>query len=90
MRRPRTALAVRTLPGCAIPSTRGNWGGKVTVAPGGARVRRAAVSAAAPWVWGPLAGAAALQTGNFDHRLSRSGRTHTPISGSNANATRWS
>ena len=93
MRRLRAALAlaVLTLTGCATLSTRGNWGGNVTVAPGWARVRRAALSAVTdPWVWGPLAGAAALQAGNLDHRLSRWGRTHTPIFGSNANATRWS
>ncbi len=85
------ALGLLALAGCAtVPSSR-NWGQNVTVAPGWARVRRAVRSAASdPWVWGPLAGAAVLQVDNLDHRLSRWGRTHTPIFGSNANATRWS
>ena len=85
------ALGLLALAGCAtVPSSR-NWGQNVTVAPGWARVRRAVRSAASdPWVWGPLAGAAMLQVDNLDHRLSRWGRTHTPIFGSNSNATRWS
>ncbi len=85
---PLTALA---LTGCATLPGGPRWGQNVTIKPGWARVRRAAVSAATdPWVWGPLAGAAALQFGNFDHRISRWGRTHTPLFGSNANATSWS
>ncbi len=82
-----TALA---LAGCATLPNGGRWGGNVTVAPGWARIRAAAVRAATdPWVWGPLAGAAALQAGHFDHRLSRWGRTHHPVFGSEANATLW-
>ena len=38
-------------------------------------------------MWAPLAGAAALQVDNFDHRLSHWGRTHNPVFGSEANAT---
>ncbi len=54
-------------------------------------MRRAAWSAAIdPWVCGPLAGAAALQVDNLDHRVSHWGRTQTPIFGSNVNATCWS
>lgn len=84
-------LTILALAGCAtLPGAR-PWGQGVTVRPGWARVRRAAVSAVTdPWVWGPLAGAAVLQVDNFDHRISRWGRTHTPIFGSNANATSWS
>ena len=41
-------------------------------------------------MWAPLAGAAALQVDNFDHRLSHWGRTHNPVFGSEANATLWS
>ena len=85
------ALTALALAGCATLPNGHRWGGDVTVAPGWARVRSAAVSAAAdPWVWAPLAGAAALQMGNFDHRLSRWGRTHEPIFVSAASATRWS
>ncbi len=93
MRLARAALlpAALALAGCATPPGVRPWGENVTIRPGWARVRRAAAAAATdPWVWGPLAGAAALQVGNFDHRISRWGRTHTPVFGSNANATRWS
>lgn len=93
MRRLRAAvlLAVLTLTGCATLPEGGHWGQNVTVRPGWARVRRAAVSAITdPWVWSPLAGAAALQIGNLDHRISRWGRTHHPLFGSQANATLWS
>lgn len=84
-------LTALSLAGCAtIPNGR-RWGGHVTVAPGWARVRAAAVQAASdPWVWAPLAGAGVLQVGNFDHRLSHWGRTRNPIFGSEANATLWS
>ena len=94
MRRLRAVVllaALLALTGCATLPGGPRWGQNVTVRPGWARVRRAAVSAATdPWVWGPLAGAAVLQVDNLDHRISRWGRTHTPIFGSNANATRWS
>ncbi len=84
-------MGLLALAGCATAPGSRNWGQNVTVAPGWARVRRAAWSAATdPWVWGPLAGAAALQVDHFDHRVSHWGRTQTPIFGSNANATRWS
>lgn len=43
-----------------------------------------------PWVWAPLAGAAALQVGNADHRLSHWARTQTPLFGSQADAERLS
>ncbi|HVC30983.1 MAG TPA: phosphatase PAP2 family protein [Steroidobacteraceae bacterium] len=85
------ALTALSLAGCATLPDGHRWGGDVTVAPGWARVRSAAVSAATdPWVWAPLAGAAALQIGNVDHRISRWGRTHDPLFGSEANATLWS
>jgi membrane-associated phospholipid phosphatase len=91
---PRVRLAlpliVLALAGCTTLPSR-NWGQNVTVAPGWARVGQAAVCAVSdPWVWGPLAGAGVLQVGNLDHRISRWGRTHTPVFGSNANATSWS
>lgn len=83
-------LIVLALSGCTTLPSR-NWGQNVTAAPGWARVGRAAVSAVRdPWVWGPLAGATVLQAGNLDHRISRWGRTHTPVFGSNADATSWS
>jgi membrane-associated phospholipid phosphatase len=93
MRAARAAavLMALSLAGCATLPDGHRWGGNVTITPGWARVRAAALQAATdPWVWAPLAGAAALQVDNFDHRLSRWGRTHNPIFGSEANATLWS
>lgn len=86
-----SCLATASLGGCATLPNGHRWGAGVTLSPGWARVRAAAVSAISdPWVWGPLAGATVLQAGNFDHRLSRWGRSHDPVFGSQANATRWS
>jgi PAP2 superfamily len=84
-------LAALAVAGCAsLPNGHG-WGEDVTLSPGWARVRASAAKAISdPWVWGPLAGAAALQVDDFDHRLSHWGRTHNPIFGSEANATLWS
>ena len=84
-------LATASLSGCATLPNGHRWGADVTLSPGWARVRASALRAITdPWVWGPLAGAAVLQTDDFDHRLSRWGRTHDPVFGSEANATRWS
>jgi membrane-associated phospholipid phosphatase len=85
------ALTALSLAGCAALPDGRRWGGDVTLTPGWARARAAAIHAATdPWVWAPLAGAAALQIGHFDHRISRWGRTHDPVFGSEANATLWS
>jgi membrane-associated phospholipid phosphatase len=85
------ALAALSLAGCATLPNGDRWGSDVTLAPGWARARAAAVHAATdPWVWAPIAGAAALQIDNFDHRLSRWGRSRHPLFGSESNATRWS
>lgn len=84
-------LTALSLAGCATLPDGHRWGGDATLAPGWARVRAAAVGAATdPWVWAPLAGAAALQVDNLDHRVSHWGRTRNPIFGSEANATVWS
>jgi membrane-associated phospholipid phosphatase len=84
-------FAALAIAGCAsLPNGHG-WGQDGTIAPGWARVRASAVRAVTdPWVWAPLAGAAALQVDGFDHRLSHWGRTRNPIFGSQADATRWS
>lgn len=80
-----------SLSGCAALPNGHRWGADVTISPGWARIRASAIEAATdPWVWGPLAGAAVLQAGDFDHRLSHWGRTHVPVFGSVANATLWS
>jgi membrane-associated phospholipid phosphatase len=83
--------AALLLAACATPPDGDRWGAHVTIAPGWAQVRAAAIRAGKdPWVWAPLAGAAALQAGNLDHRISRWSRTHSPVFGSEANATLWS
>lgn len=80
-----------SLAGCGTLPNGDRWGDDVTLTPGWARARAAAVDAATdPWVWAPVAGAAALQIGGFDHRLSRWGRARNPIFGSESNATLWS
>lgn len=67
------------------------WGREVTASPGWTRFAAAARDAAAdPWVWAPLAGAAALQIDDADHRISRWACDHRPIFGSVENATNWS
>jgi membrane-associated phospholipid phosphatase len=50
----------------------------------------AADAARDPWVWAPLAGAAALQVGDADRRISRWAMRETPLFGSAANADRTS
>src|SRR5579862_6414827 len=90
--RPAVAIGLAvSLAGCATLPNGERWGGDVTLTPGWARARAAAVHAATdPWVWAPVAGAAALQIDGFDHRLSRWGRNRNPIFGSESNATLWS
>ena len=77
--------------GCAsLPGTR-RWGEDATIAPGWEHVRDAAVEAARdPWVWAPLAGAAALQIDNWDQQVSDWARRETPLFGSRENAESWS
>jgi len=79
------------LGGCStLPSGRG-WGADATIRPGWDRVREAAVSAARdPWVWVPLAGAAAFQVDDFDRRTSDWARENTPVFGSTTRAEQWS
>lgn len=85
------AAAAVALAGCAtLPSGRG-WGADATIRPGWERVREAAVTSVRdPWVWAPVAGAAAFQFGSFDRRVSDWARENTPIYGSTTNAERWS
>ena len=80
-----------TLAGCGtLPSGHG-WGEDATWRPGWERVRDSAVNAARdPWVWAPLAGAAAMQIDDFDERTADWAREHTPVFGSQRNAEQWS
>ncbi len=79
------------LAGCATLPTGRTWGEDSTVQPGWQRVGRAALAAVtAPGFWLPLAGAAALQIDNWDHRVSSWARRETPVFGSEQNASEWS
>lgn len=84
-------LTCVALGGCqSLPHDR-LWGRDVTPAPGWTPFLAAAREAAAdPWVWAPLAGAAALQIDDADHRVSRWARDHRPVFGSVDTATTWS
>lgn len=77
--------------GCAtLPSGRG-WGEDATIRPGWDRVRAAAVTTVRdPWVWAPLAGAAAFQFASLDRRTSDWARENTPVFGSTSGAEQWS
>lgn len=91
LRRSAFLLICSALCGCqSLPHDR-LWGREVTPAPGWARFAAAARDAVTdPWVWAPLAGAAALQLDDADHRLSRWARDHQPVFGSVDDATNWS
>ena len=67
------------------------WGQNVTLSPGWNKVRSAAVAAARDsWVWAPLLGAAGLQVGNWDRKVSTWARRETPLFGSAEHAATWS
>jgi hypothetical protein len=77
--------------GCATLPNGTAWGEDATLRPGWDRVRRSAADAARdPWVWGPLAGAAAFQIDGLDRRTSNWAREHTPVFGSQRSAENWS
>lgn len=85
------ATALVILSGCSTLSNGRGWGEDATFRPGWERVRTAAVNAARdPWVWGPLAGAAAFQIDDWDRRTSDWAREHTPVFGSQQSAEDWS
>jgi hypothetical protein len=86
-----SCLGLLFFSGCSTLASGQGWGANATIAPGWERVRTAAVQAAKdPWVWGPLAGAAVFQIDNLDRRTSDWARDHTPVFGSEQNATDWS
>ena len=69
----------------------GRWGEHAGFAVGWERTEQAALQAAKdPWVWAPLAGAAAVQIDNWDHRVSNWAVDNTPVYGSVQNAHDWS
>jgi membrane-associated phospholipid phosphatase len=84
-------LGVLILSGCATLPNGRDWGEDATVTPGWQKVRHAAVNAVeSPRFWGPLAAAAVFQVGGWDRRVSNWARGHTPVFGSEQNATTWS
>lgn len=68
---------------CAAPPNGTAWGDGATIAPGWRRLGEAALKAATdPFTWAPALGAAALQIGNLDNRISRWANRHNPVFGS--------
>src|SRR5690348_15982674 len=86
-----STLCVVICSGCATTSQGNHWGDSASFRVGWDRTAAAALRAAKnPTVWAPLAGAALLQIDNADHRVSNWAVDHTPVYGSNANASRAS
>jgi membrane-associated phospholipid phosphatase len=87
------ALVLISLPlaGCGTLPNGQLWGEDATLRPGWERVRASAVDAARdPWVWAPLAGAAAFQIDDLDRRTADWARERTPVFGSQRSAETWS
>lgn len=77
--------------GCGTMSNGRGWGEDATLFPGWDRVGKAARNAlVSPFTWGPAAGAAILQIGDWDRNLSRWASDKTPIYGSQGSASNWS
>ena len=85
------SLSVTLLGACSTLPDGSGWGERVTLSPGWDHLRSAALAAARdPWTWAPLVGAAGLQAGHADARISRWAQRETPLFGSRANAATWS
>jgi membrane-associated phospholipid phosphatase len=83
-------LLVSTTACTTLPDGRG-WGENATFTPGWQRLQESALNAARdPWVWAPLAGAAAFQIDNWDERAASWAQSHTPVFGSQRTAEHWS
>jgi hypothetical protein len=86
-----TLLMLFILNGCGMMQNGKGWGEEATISPGWDRVGKAAYnSLVSPLTWGPVAGAAVLQIGDWDKHLSNWASDKTPIFGSQANANNWS
>lgn len=81
------ASIIHLLCGCGtLPNGRA-WGQDATIKPGWERVRESAVRAAkSPYTWAPLAGAALLQIGDWDRKVSDWASDNTPVFGSQQSA----
>lgn len=77
------------LSGCGTLSNGRRWGEDATLLPGWGRIRSAAVNAVSgPGTWLPVTGAAVLQIGHMDERLSDWASDRTPFFGSHDRAGR--
>jgi hypothetical protein len=77
--------------GCGTLPNGKRWGEDVTIHPGWEKMSNAAYnSLVSPFTWLPIAGAAIVQVGNWDHKISRWASEKTPIFGSQVNANNWS
>lgn len=84
-------LAIVGASGCATLPDGSVWGENATLAPGWERVRTSALNAARdPYVWVPLAGAAAFQISDWDREVADWAQRETPVFGSQRNAEQWS
>jgi len=82
-----TVAGMAVLAGCATLPDGSRWGANASFSPGWDRVGEAALHAAKnPWVWAPLAGAAVMQIGDWDHKVSNWATDNTPVFGSISNA----
>jgi hypothetical protein len=79
------------LSGCGTLPNGKRWGEEATISPGWDRVGTAAYnSLVSPLTWAPAVGAAFVQIGNWDHKISRWASDRTPVFGSRENADNWS
>lgn len=84
-------LLLFMLNGCGTMSNGKRWGQDATFSPGWDRVGKAAYnSLVSPLTWGPVAGAAIFQIGDWDKHVSKWAVDKTPIFGSQTNASNWS
>lgn len=81
------ASVAHLLYGCGTLSNGSAWGRDATVRPGWETVRESAARAAkSPYTWAPLAGAALLQIGDWDGKVSDWASDNTPVFGSQQSA----
>lgn len=77
--------------GCGTLQNGHGWGQDATLTPGWARIKQAALNAAAsPATWATAAGGVALKVGNADGKITKWASEKTPVFGSRENAERMS
>lgn len=84
-------LSVSILCGCGTLPNGKRWGADATMFASWNKMGTAAYnSLVSPLTWVPVAGAAVVQIGNWDHKISRWASDRTPVFGSRENADNWS